>query len=134
MYELCTLKCVLHKSFTISFQDFLNFSLFFWTGSAKTFSKKISTWRIYKLIINGLLYYSGSWTRPVTSSCTCTTLTEKYCLLCVQVGTLYLVLNCSVHINIGFFPLKSVKNTPSYTLAVNIILFIIGKFEAHYWI
>ena len=52
MYKLCTLKCVLHKSFpatyTISFQGFLNFSIFFWTGSAKTFSKKFSTWRIYK--------------------------------------------------------------------------------------
>ena len=40
-------------SYTNSFQGFPNFSLFFWTESAKTFSKKFSTWRIYKCIYIG---------------------------------------------------------------------------------
>ena len=36
--ELCTLK--FQATYTISFQGFLNFSIFFWTGSAEHFLKK----------------------------------------------------------------------------------------------
>ena len=56
MYKLCTLERVRHKSFpaayTISFQSFLNFSLFLWTGLAKTLSKKIFYVKNLEILLN----------------------------------------------------------------------------------